>query len=199
MIAPVNAPLVAEELRLEKLACQSRAVQVDESFVLAAALFVQPSRENAFTRSGLSQNQDRALAFQSTPRFDLEIMNGSARAGERIDRRPAVAPLSRRLLASLALVVDLALDNDAQGRELHGFRQELNRAFLDGADGKIDRGESGQDDDRTFREEFLDSRQKIQSIPVRKLEIEESELRMECPRDALALGNRRGLGHLEPA
>src|SRR4029077_17220991 len=52
-----RAFLVPEEFGFQKFAGQSGAVQIDKGFFRSRAVPVHPSGENAFARSGFSQNQ----------------------------------------------------------------------------------------------------------------------------------------------
>ena len=56
-----RAALVAEQLRLQKILRQPRAIQIDERLLPPPAVAVQPVRENPFARSGLALDQDRPV------------------------------------------------------------------------------------------------------------------------------------------
>src|SRR6185503_15956652 len=69
-----GAALVTEELRLEQLLRQRRAVHADERTVLARAVLVDVVRDALFARSALAGDQDRALRARDARRVAQDLV-----------------------------------------------------------------------------------------------------------------------------
>src|SRR5215470_10095560 len=52
-----SAFFVAEQLSLQKLSRQIRAIEIDKCFICSRAVFVEPSRQNAFAAARLAADQ----------------------------------------------------------------------------------------------------------------------------------------------
>ena len=162
-----GASLVAEELRLEELAREPRAVEVDESLFAPGAVRVDPPREDPLPRSGLAEDEDGAVPLEHEARPLVEPPHLRARPDERVEEA-GLRPRDDLLPLAQALLLQEPLDEDEERLRLDRLRQELLGAVLDGADGEVDRAVRRQDDERRLLGELLDLRQDVERGAVRE-------------------------------
>ena len=112
-----GALLVAEELRLQELAREARAVQVHERLLGARPVLVEPAREHALAGAGLALDQHGAVGARARlPRRARRARGSpgsSPRNGSRSSRASARA--AGQLLLPVALVLEQPLEDHGQG------------------------------------------------------------------------------------
>ena len=182
-----RAFLVAEQLGLEQLAVEPRAVQVDEDLVAAGTAPVQPGCEHALPRPGFALDQDRTIAFENARRPLVELANGAAFADEGIDRLPLTRGLVLTLPAPVEPVLERPLQDEKKRQPVDRADQELVRAVLQslGRDAEVDR--LGEDDERDVRPLVPDPGQQVERIAVRQTSFRDHGRR---PRRAEAVESR---------
>ena len=107
---------MAEELGLEQLLGEARAVEVDERLVGPRALAVQPAARTPLPAARLALDEDRAVAWPSTRRASA----ASSRIAGLVPRKGSMGRRSSRdlpaeLPAAVALVLEQPLEDHDQG------------------------------------------------------------------------------------
>jgi hypothetical protein len=133
---------VAEKLRFSELTRQPRAVQIHERLGPARAVLVNPARQHALTRAGLTQDEHRYVRSDGGSRHFLEPADGAAVTQE--GRRGCAGHGGReRALSAVALLVERASHQDLERLEIDRFGQEVLGTGLDGPDREIDGAQTG--------------------------------------------------------
>ncbi len=140
--------LVTEQLALQELPRQRRAVEIDECFLPARSVAVAPAREHALTGAGLPEQQQRAVGGDHPPRVLGQRADRRAGAEERIELGPGLAGVvhDRALAAGLAL--EQPRDQRLEQSALDRLGDEALGALLDGLDGEVDRAVAAEHDAR---------------------------------------------------
>jgi hypothetical protein len=140
--------IVTEQLRLDQLARQPRAVELDQGLVATRAVAVEPARQVALAGAGVAEDQHRDRDLRG-PLADLAD-GGRQRQGRVRQRGRPPAARGRRHPLVAPLLEDPGQDH-GQGRQLDRLGQEVPRALADGAHHQIDRAEAGDHDDAQVR------------------------------------------------
>ena len=195
--AGVGPLLVAEELRLEEVAVEARAVHVDERLVGAGTVAVQPAGEDALAGAGLALDQDRAARGHDPPRLLGEGPNGGRGPGEGVHRLAGLARAPGDLAPLLALALEQPLHHDEEGRQLHRLGQELVGALLDRAHGQVDRGVPGEHHHRQRRVDLAQARQEVEGRSVGQHVVEDDRVGVPVAHEPLGRGDGLRLLDLE--
>src|SRR5262252_8959305 len=99
---------------------------------------------------------------------------------------------------AVLLVLDDALDDERERRQLDRLREELLRALLHGHHGELDRAMTGQHDDRHVDALLFDVRQQIEGGAVWKRVVDEREIGHLRPQMGGGRGKRVGFVDVVP-
>src|ERR1043165_5627841 len=176
-----RALLVAEELRLQELARDAGAIEIDERFAGAAAAVVDPARQHGLAGAGLAVDEDRAVGAQDGVGLRAQLRDRVALAEERIDPAPLGRLRAGHDLLPVALMLDGAADDDEQRVELHRLREELLGAEPHRFDGGGDRCVRGEDDQRRVVDGAKVGDQ-IERRAVGEAEVEHGDVGTESPK-----------------
>jgi hypothetical protein len=170
-----RARLVAEQLRLEQLARQRRAVDLDERPVPAPAAVVEDPRREALAGPGLAGEEHRAERHFGELREQLaHAARGGARAGERLER---IAPVVlRALLPQPALGAGAARsagDDEIEAFQVARLLEEIVGAQAHAAHRIADRPVAGQEQPLAVRGVPLERLEEVERVAVREAHVRE--------------------------
>src|SRR5262249_23059631 len=151
-----GAPIVPEHLGLEELLAQAGAVDVDERPLASGADVVDAPRHHALSGARLSEDEDGTVdTCEALDRLldDLHRVRAWGEVGER------AGPRAHAALPLLPPPNDL-IERLDERVDVDGLREEVLGAHLHGADGDVDRSETGDDEYRHARIQPAQPRQK---------------------------------------
>src|SRR5947209_4347191 len=187
------APLVSEQLALDELMRQCRAVDRDKRPFGIGAEAVQLASDELFARAAFSDDQHGAGYRRDADDRLLELRERGTRAHER-RLEPEPAPEQRDLLAQ-PTAVDRVLDFLRNPLHRLCFIDEAVRAQSDRLRATVVVARPGVDDDRHPQPESPDGSQDLKAVHSRHFEIEYDAVdrvaRQTLERGAAALGYRR--------
>ena len=138
---------------------------------------VEPARQHALAAAGLAEDEDRAVGAERLHRRLAQAADGGAGAEERIDV-VARAPLAGRgLLAAQAAVLQRALEDLLQRRQLDRLGEELLGALLDRLHRQVDRAVRGEHQDHHVRIELAQAVDGVHRLAVRQHVVEDHRVR----------------------
>ena len=181
--APFSWPNSSDSSRSRGRPAQFRSTN---DFAGAAALRVNPAREHALAGAGLAFNQDGKVALRGGVGVAGQGVDGRAAAGQHVERRGPAA--GRVDAAAVLLVLDDAIEDDGQRRQLDRLREKVLGAFLDGRDGQLDRAMAGDDNHGHVDTGALELRHQIERRAVGQGIVHRHHVR----HDGIDLGQRGG-------
>jgi hypothetical protein len=119
---------VTEQLRLDELARQSRAIDIDEGFLGAGAVVVEPVREHTFTRACLTLDQHRGMTIQNLMRVLGEALNRRTLSYERVDPTAMLEDVDRDRSTPRPLRFDQVANHYKQRRKIQRTCHVVRRA-----------------------------------------------------------------------
>ena len=166
-----GALLVSEQLRLQEVAREPGAVEVDEGFFRARPVLVQPAREHALPGPRLPADEDGDGRGDDPRRVRGQLADDRALAEEGIHGLAGLHGLAGQGDLPHAAVLQRALDDDEQGGQLHRLREELFRALLDGLDREVDAPVPGEEHHRDARVLRFHAAQHVEAVAVGQGEV----------------------------
>ena len=161
-----GALLVPEELALDEVLRQHRAVDGDEGPRAPLARGVDGAREELFAGARLARDEDVDVG---PGQLDREI-EGRAE-GRRLADQGALrrgARLAARRRNRVERPEELGLDE--------GLDHEVDRPALEGAHRHVDVGLPGHDDHRDARGGLVEARQRLEAVDARHLHVEQDDV-----------------------
>src|SRR6185436_6775188 len=145
-----GAALVAEELRLEQVLGQGRAVDLDESLAGPVRLAVDEAGDDLLAHAGLPEDQDGGIGVGDLAADLLDAEDPRAGGDEAVLLAVEAAPQDGDLLTEL-LFLDGVLERELQLLVLEALREVIGSPAPDGVHHRADLGGGGQHDDRDAR------------------------------------------------
>ena len=162
-----RALLVAEELRLDQIFGDRRAVDLDERPLRPLAVVVDGVGDQFLARAVLALDEDVRLARRDALDELEQILHLLALADDVVEPVPIVQPLFQLLvLVEERLLLDGLLELVEQAFGVDRLLQEIERAGLDRLDGPRDVALAGDDDDFRFRIELLELAHELDPVDV---------------------------------
>ena len=183
-VAPVNDPFfVAEELRLDQLLGDRRAVHLHEPLAAAQAVAVDRPRDELLADAALALNEHRRVGRRRAADGGHHLLERGALADH------LVADLDGLLERSVLVAQPPLVERVAQAHEHALARErlldEVERALL----GRLDRGAdgpvAGDHDDRQRLVHRAEALEHLEAVHARHLHVEQDEI------GRLALGQRQ--------
>src|SRR5215470_10243230 len=106
-----SAFFVAEQLSLQKLSRQSRAIEIDKCFICSRAVFVEPSRQNAFAAARLAADQYWTFTAQDFSCLIGESFVGGVGPDEGMDSERTFGVFAGKLFVWVAFFLKWSLKN----------------------------------------------------------------------------------------
>ena len=182
-----GAFFVPKQFGLKKIAGEPATVEVHESLFGAAAVLVNPARENALPRSRLSLDQNRALRGRNPGGHFGQLPDGRAGPEKRIDPLAAPPAVIQGLLATVSLILETSLQHHRQSGQIHWLGKKVLRTQLDGLHGQIDGRVPGHEDNRDGGVHCVQPGKNLQSVSVGEAVIQYNGVRFGAAVDLLGL------------
>ena len=168
-----RAALVAEELALDELLRDGRAVDLDERLVLAARVLVQRAGDELLARPALARDEHRGRRVGHSLEDRVELRDAVRRADDAEAR--ARGRGGRVGAAQLARLQRLG-DDLAHLVLVEGLGDEVERAALERLDGGVDRAVRGDEDDGKLGLDLERALEERHAVDLRHLEIGDDEV-----------------------
>ena len=170
-----RAALVAEQLALEQLLGQRRAVHLHEPVVAAVRQLVRGARDDLLAHAALAVDQDRDVGVGDLLEDLLDP--GHLLAGPQESRALARLDLAQPVAQVLALalqVLDLEhlLERDLELFFLEGLVDVVGRAEVHGVDHGARLADDGQHDHGHLGQELLDLAERLDAVDARHHDVE---------------------------
>src|SRR5690606_31742566 len=192
-----RAALVAEQLALDQVLRQRRAVQRDEGLLGLRAQRVQVPRDQLLARAALAQDQHRAGNRRQPADLLAQALHGQARADE---RRLRVQPRAQGL--------HLRDQPPALERVSHLLHHALHRLRLvderecaepHRAHAAVEVARARVDDDRGVQPQLLHAAQHLEAVHARHLEVQDHAVQLLVAQRLQRLRAGRGDAHAPAA
>src|ERR1700693_57003 len=172
---------VAEELGLEELAVQARAIEIQKAFLATGAVAMEPGGQDSLARPGLAADENGPVCCQHSSGLLGQGADRRALAEKGIQRFPRPDRLVAPPPAPVTLILQGALKNEKEGRPVHRFHQELLGPFFQSFHGHAERGVVREDYAGSARIGRLDELEKIEGAAVGKPATRDDGVRPRSP------------------
>ena len=148
----IRALLVAEELGLEQVLLQRRAVHLDEGARRAVRVVVNRPRDELLARARFAADEHGRIAARHLLHDAEHVLKRAARAHDAVEVIEVLLLVAQVLHLVLEMAeLDRLFDLELHFLDLERFLNEVERADLHRFHGRVDRPEGRHEDDRGVR------------------------------------------------
>ena len=182
---------MSEQLALQQVLVQRRAVDHHERLAAAPALPVYRARHELLARAAFAADQHRGVRV-GHPRHHVEQLADLRRAADEALGRlqPLHLALERRVAALQVLALECLLEHRLQLGQLARLGEEVERAELHGADRLLDRSVGGEHQHFDLRRALLDLAQQVEAAAVGEPHVQQHQVERLLHEQAASLVQR---------
>ncbi len=190
---------VTEQFALDELARQRGTIDLDARTLGARAQAVDQIGDNFLAGPALAGDQDGHVGRRNPldgahDRFHPRTLeNGGRTTAHAREGGP-----QRGGLGGERLVLQRLFDLDYERLRIKRFLDELIRTVLGRGDGRVDARVAGEDDDFGVRPLLLDEGQEVQTVTIRKLQVQEHDILLLAFEAGLEFRRGTGLSDFKP-